>query len=186
MKKRATLYSLCATAMTICGLALGAAPASASIRNTPGYFHIVNAGSGRCIDASLPDDNHATDFAQQWRCLNTAMEEWTFVPVDNPADSRTGVFEIVNNATGECLENFLTNFGGVSGPVILQPCRSGYLPQRWYFGNRGQDSSGPYFQLVNEALNRCLDLENGDPSDGVPMQAWDCNANTYNQRWRQL
>jgi hypothetical protein len=36
MKKRATIYSLCATAMTIGSLALGAAPASASIRNTPG------------------------------------------------------------------------------------------------------------------------------------------------------
>src|SRR2546427_630641 len=81
MKKRATLYSLGATAIAICGLILGAAPASASIQNTPGYVHIVNAGSGKCIDASYPDDSHATDFAQQWRCLNTTFEEWQFVDV---------------------------------------------------------------------------------------------------------
>jgi hypothetical protein len=64
VKKRGTIYSLCAAAMTIGSLALGAAPASASINNTPGYVHIVNAGSGKCIDAT---DSGAV----QWRCLNT-------------------------------------------------------------------------------------------------------------------
>ena len=181
MNKRAILYSLCATAMAVCGLALGAAPASASVHNTPGYFHIANAGSGRCIDASLPDDQHPYDFAQQWRCLNTAMEEWTFHSIYDPQAGRTDLFQIVSNATGECL-----GYGAFALKVELTPCTSGDLSQQWYFGNRGQDSAGSYFQLANYFSLQCLDLENGDPSDGVPMQTWTCNANTYNQRWRQL
>src|SRR5262249_12468202 len=66
VKRRAISYSLWATAMAMSGLVLGAAPASASIHNTPGYVHIVNSRSGKCIDLSYPDDSHSTDFAQQW------------------------------------------------------------------------------------------------------------------------
>ena len=181
MKKRATLYSLCATVVAVCGLFLGAAPASASIHNTPGYFHIANAGSGKCIDASYSGDPQQHDSAQQWRCLNTAMEEWAFQPVNNSLSGRTDLFQIASNATGECL-----GYGGFYDGVKLTPCDNWREDTHWFFGNHGQDSSGPYFQLRNRTTGQCLDLENGDPSDGVPMQVWDCNPNTYNQRWRQL
>jgi len=53
--------------------------------------------------------------------------------------------------------------------------------EAWSFGS-GQSSSGT-FQLVNYVTGRCLDLQNGDTSDGVTMQAWDCNVYTSNQRW---
>jgi len=184
MKKRATLYSLYASAIAVCGLVLAAAPASASIHNTPGYSHIVNAGSGKCIDASVPDDQYPYDSAQQWRCLNTTMEEWTFQPVNDYLTGRTDLFRIVNNATGECL--FAES---PESRVRLRQCNQYDFLGNWFFGNRGQDSAGSYFQLVNQYPfpgGECLDLENGDPSDGVPMQTWTCNANTYNQRWRQL
>ena len=184
MKRRATLYSLCAAAMAICGVALGAAPASASIHNTPGYFHIANAGSGRCIDASYSGDPNQSDSAVQWRCLNTAMEEWTFTPVYDFRGGRTDLFLIVNNATGECLDGRLESIFDFSTKLV--PCITTDTDQAWYFGLRGQDSAGPYFQLVALFGGMCLDLENGNPSDGVPMQVWDCNPNTYNQRWRQL
>jgi hypothetical protein len=83
VKKRATIYSLCAAAMTMCGLVLGAAPASASIHNTPGYVHIVNAGSGKCLDLAEPTP-------VQWRCLNTPFEEWQFVDAVDLRDSPLG------------------------------------------------------------------------------------------------
>src|SRR5690348_8940135 len=105
VKKRATIYSLCAAVMTMCGLVLGAAPASASITNTPGYFHIANSGSGKCIDAVYPSDPNDFDMAQQWGCLNTPFEEWKFVPWYD-SNGRTDLFKIVNNATGECLTHF--------------------------------------------------------------------------------
>jgi len=80
VKKRAFLYSLFAAAMAMSGLALGAAPASATITNTPGYFHIENAGSGKCIDATYPNNDPSAGYAQQWRCLNTALKSGSLSP----------------------------------------------------------------------------------------------------------
>jgi hypothetical protein len=185
VKKRATIYSLCAAAMTMCGLALGAAPASASIHNTPGYFHIANVRSGKCIDVFDPGGN-ANLLAQQWRCLNTPFEEWKFVPYDDP-NGRTDLFKIVNNETGECLVIF-GNPTQNGAPVGLEPCDPGFYGafEVWSFGSSRQTPFGPQFQLVYQASGSCLDLENGDTSDGVVMQGWDCNASTNNQRWQQM
>jgi hypothetical protein len=186
MKNRATLYSLCALAMALCGLVIGAAPASASIHNTPGYFHLANAGDMKCIDGALSSDSRSFDLALQWRCLNTTYEEWKFVPADDPVGGRTDLFRIVSNATGECLTHFPSQ--PLNGSPVLQfrcLASDSLQQQGWSFGSRGQNSFGPYFQLVN-GNGQCLDLENGDPSDGVPMQVWDCNASTSNQRWQQL
>jgi hypothetical protein len=190
VKKRATLYSLCAAAMTMCGLVLGAGPAAASIHNTPGYIHLFNETSGKCIDAAFPDESHATDWAQQWRCLNTEMEEWKFVPfVDPYGNYPAGLFHIVNNATGECLTQVPTPAPSPDGfsshqngdPVLLQPCWEGgwYYEQVWAINHIGLD-----FQLVSQTYGlRCLDLANSDSSDGVPMRVWDCSPYTNNQRW---
>jgi len=179
MKKRAAVYSLFATAVTIGSLALGAAPASASIHNTPGYVHIVNSRSGKCIDLSYPDDSHSTDFAQQWRCLNTPFEEWQFVELwDNTA------YQIVNHQTGECLaiEEAYTD----GAPVLLEPCglAPDNVPQSQVWGRN--PNLNPFVLSARWLTDWCLDLENGDSSDGVPMQVWECNWDTSNQRWRQL
>ena len=168
MKKRATIYSLSAAAMTMCGLVLGAAPASASINNTPGYVHIVNARSGKCIDLAEPTP-------VQWRCLNTAFEEWQFQDVDGT------YFEIVNHYTRECLaaEDPLEN----GSPIVMETCAPLDQPvasQEWALVPHG---SG--FWIWRKGTKACIDLENGDPSDGVPMQVWRC-ADTNNQVWRQL
>ena len=72
---RATFFSLCAMAMAVAGISLGASPASASITDSPGYFHLMNKGSGGCIDVGPP--------VEQWRCLNTFNEEWQFTDAGN-------------------------------------------------------------------------------------------------------
>ena len=57
MKKRATLYSLGATAIAICGLTLGAAPASASIE--------VYARSNGTVESDFSlDPKHAPFFVR--------------------------------------------------------------------------------------------------------------------------
>jgi hypothetical protein len=174
MKKRKTIYSLCAAAMTMCGLVLGAAPASASIHNTPGYVHLMNAGSEKCIDATDAG-------AVQWRCLNTTLEEWQFQDVGSGV-----LYQIVNSNNGECLtaEDINVN-GAMVFEAACSPEDNIAKSQAWVLSNRGTNSFGPYFSLVNMAFKGCLDLENGDTSDGVPMQIWACNPNTNNQRWQQ-
>ncbi|HEV8219138.1 MAG TPA: RICIN domain-containing protein [Streptosporangiaceae bacterium] len=172
MNKRAILYSLCATAMAMSGLVLGAAPASASIHNTPGYVHIANEGSGKCIDATDAG-------AVQWRCLNTFNEEWQFIDVYPEG------LEIVSHSSGDCLtvaDPSVDEFQNGT-PVVLAPCA--YSPFPWPMITRGQTwFRNPDHPLVLVAgQGKCLDLENGDAHDGVPLQIWDCNYNTSNQRW---
>jgi hypothetical protein len=174
VKIRATLYSLCAAAMAMGSLVLAASPASASIHNTPGYVHLMNAGSGKCIDATESG-------AVQWRCLNTTLEEWQFQDLDSGV-----LYQIVNSNNGLCLTSEDTLSNGAA--VFQAPCSPDGTDktQHWLLNNRGTNSAGRYFSLVNMAHKRCLDLQNGSTADGVPMQLWFCDTTTNNQRWQQL
>jgi ricin-type beta-trefoil lectin protein len=165
LKKRTGFFSLCVTAMTVCSLIVGATPASATITNTFRYYHLENLRSHACIDVGPP--------VEQWRCLNTFNEEWT------DDDEGGGWSEIVSHASFLCLAQADSTANGTA--VVQEPC-SGEPSQLWYFSNR-QERDGVFsYQLVNFWSFQCLDLNNGDPSNGVPMQVWDC-AQTDNQRW---
>jgi hypothetical protein len=167
MRLRAIHISLCATAMTVGSLALGAAPASASIINSPGYNHIQNEGSGKCIDVGPP--------VEQLRCLNTFNEEWLL------SDQLNNNWEIVSHTNGQCLTQEDSHANGT--PVVAEPCAQ--LPsQTWHLIDLGTNNNKEIVQWLNLSSGQCLDLENGNTSDGVPMQVWACNSTTKNQRWQ--
>ena len=151
--------------MTLAGLVLGATPASATITNTFSYYHLMNLGTHACIDVGPP--------VEQWRCLNTFNEEWTD---DNEGG---GWSEIVSHASRLCLTQEYSNANGT--PVVQEPC-TGAPSQLWYFAERQNSDYGFDYHLVNMLFYQCLDLNNGDPSNGVPMQVWDCTG-INNQRW---
>jgi len=151
--------------MTVGSLAAGLTPASATINDTPGYVHIANVGSGKCIDVGPP--------VEQWRCLNTFNEEWQFVYAGN------GYYEIVSHASGLCLAQADSSDNGT--PVVQEPCAQ-VASQRWQVVRGIGVPYEYYYKVINESFNQCLDLENGITSDGVPMQVWDCAA-TNNQWW---
>jgi hypothetical protein len=165
---RAAFFTLCAMAMAVAGIALGARPAFASITDSPGYFHLMNKGSGSCIDVGPP--------VEQWRCLNTFNEEWQFT------DAGNGLVFIQSHASGLCLAQEDSSADGT--PVVQAPC-AGVSSQLWRVSNVGVDNSDglPYYQLINLSFAQCLDLENGNKSNGVPMQVWTCEE-TDNQRWK--
>jgi hypothetical protein len=71
-------------------------------------------------------------------------------------------------------------------PVVLAPCADSPFDfpvtvrgQTWF-----QNPDHPLVLIAGQG--QCLDLENGDSRDGVPMQLWECNYNTGNQRWHRL
>jgi len=37
-----------------------------------------------------------------------------------------------------------------------------------------------------KAIGKCLDIENGQVFNGLPMQMWDCNNNTENQAFYEF
>jgi hypothetical protein len=125
-------------------------------------------GQRKCIDGGPP--------VERWRCLNTSLEEWQFV---NDGHQN---FQIVSQASGLCLAQVASHANGA--PVMEQNCAQ-VRSQLWHAIN-GTTVGGSDFQLLNLSSGQCLDLENGDTSDGVPMQVWDCNIITDNQRWHEL
>jgi hypothetical protein len=169
MKSRAVVISLCTAVMTVGGLAAGAAPASASVVNSPGWQHIMNEGSGGCLDVMNTG-------VQQWRCLNTQNEEWRLV-------TSAGQVEIENHASGLCLGQADSVENGT--PVVQVACLDD-PKQEWARDELGTDNNRETVQFVNSWSGQCIDLENGETSNGVPMQVWDCNASTNNQRWQPL
>jgi hypothetical protein len=157
-------------ALAIGGLVLGAVPASATINDSPGYVHLMVLASRKCVDVGPP--------VEQWRCLNTFNEEFQLSLTSN------GGYLLINHASGLCLAQADSSANGT--PVVQEPCNQQDYAQKWDWFLLGyQRSIGYYYQLVNESFSQCLDLENGNQSDGVPMQVWDCNPNTANQAWQQ-
>src|SRR5262249_3971859 len=119
--------------------------AFASIVDSPGYNHIQNEGSGKCIDAG--------DYVQQWRCLNTSFEEWS-VPGGSSG-------HIENNAYRQCLTQADSLVNGTA--VVLEPC-TGDQKQLWNRNELGTDNHHEIVQFQNRWSEQCLDVENGDTS----------------------
>jgi Ricin-type beta-trefoil lectin domain-like len=114
------------------------------------------------------------------------FEEWKFVPwLDAYGNNHPGVFQIVNGYTGQCLATPGTEPQNGS-LLIMQPCGTYRSDQQAWAAALGGPIPG-YQPLVSQTYGlRCLDLSNGDTSDGVPMQVWDCTPNTSNQQWTRI
>ncbi|KIJ55019.1 carbohydrate-binding module family 13 protein [Sphaerobolus stellatus SS14] len=97
-------------------------------------------------------------------------------PVDsNPACPTTLPFaqdyKITLAGTGECI----TAAGNYDGaPLITNAC--GTRPfQSWHF-------NGPYLQAIG--TDKCIDLTNGNGSNGARLQVWTCSEGNPNQQFR--
>lgn len=130
-------------------------------------IQIDNTGSHKCVTV-------VGTGLYQLPCTNVTGQNWIFL------GSPGGVRQIENLDTGLCM--LITNFSN-GAPVVMSSCASGDQGLFWSF----TDLSVPYpqrrFILKSYTQNFCLDLENGETQDWVPMQVWGCNANTNNQKW---
>jgi hypothetical protein len=181
LKLRIILASLWAAVLAIGGLALGAAPASASIVNSSGYHHLQNVRSGGCLDITA-----------EWRCLNTFNEEWSTPLWRNFEGTGMTAIQLVEHGNGMCLAASSTL--RIPGAVVQVPCASEPT-----LDNRNQfwviDSPGGSFRLLDgqflgsDGSFQCLDLDNGNPANGTLIQTYDCFPNDYgnnNQQWNWL
>jgi hypothetical protein len=76
------------------------------------------------------------------------------------------------------LENGARIFTSQSGSGA--PCTTSGTgnDQRWIFYDRG----GRY-QIRNLGTNKCLDVKDGNTSDGAEIQQWECNDSAASMRW---
>jgi hypothetical protein len=73
------------------------------------------------------------------------------------------------------------------GPVVQIDCGLQAFGSYWLVIDAGRFSNMVVkYRLRSAFANYCLDLENGSAEIGMPMQVWQCNTNTDNQRWYNL
>jgi hypothetical protein len=167
---------------------------------------VVNAASGRCLDAVGGSSADGTRL-QLFDCHGGANQSWS-VPVE------TSVAEQFGGAEGTCVESA----DGVvdnGTPTQLARCDRNFRHQDWAFYTDGTlrasgkclDAAGAGTSngtrvnlfdchggpnqlwrpgggglLVNPVSNRCLDAVGGDTSTGTPLQLSDCSG-AAGQRW---
>ncbi len=153
--------------------ATGAFTSSAAYATNNGV-EIANYGTGKCLTVQ----NGSLAFGApviQSICDNLSGQQWIFL------GTHGGIQQVYNLRSGLCME--ATSFAN-SAPVVQDSCGSGEAGIFWAI----TDLTAPFPQrkiiLKNYTASTCLDLENGDISDGVPLQVWQCNSRTNNQLWR--
>ncbi|MFC1414112.1 RICIN domain-containing protein [Streptacidiphilus sp. N1-12] len=134
---------LATTAVTLGALAaLVAVPASARADDSLGTFKIQNSGwtggskTPMCLWGA--GGNGARTYVQ--KCSNDNHDRWTFYPIGS-AGQPGSWYELVNVATGECLDADANNLTG-GAQVQSWGCNQAYQ-QRWRFTPRTN-----YYQRV--------------------------------------
>src|SRR5262245_21086464 len=103
------------------------------------------------------------------------MTPWV---VATPAHADPTKFLIRNGGNGKCLEaDRYTNPFGDGDPVIQRTCDfdASQVWTRAYLGN------GIYY-FVNAQSTMCLDVRDGIPNNGTPIQQWECRG-SRSMKW---
>jgi len=125
---------------------------------------VVDAGSGKCVDARAAATGNGTA-VQQYTCNGTAAQSWQFTPTDS------GYYRIgVSSAPDQVWDET-----GVS-------TADGALTQLWLYGGGANqqwlpvaESSGA-FHFVNRNSGKCLDVPSASTADSVQLQQYTCNG----------
>ncbi|MGW0993210.1 RICIN domain-containing protein [Streptomyces sp. NPDC002523] len=151
---------------------LTGAPARAVASAVPGGFvTVMNAASGRCLDAKAAGTANGT-VVQQYACNGTSAQQWTFtdagngyVHIDNRNDTHQ-VVDVTNVSTADNAPMQLWSYGGGAN-------------QQWL----PVDDGGGSFHFVNRNSGKCLDDPGASLADSVQFVQYTCNG-TAAQRFQ--
>jgi hypothetical protein len=129
-----------------------------------GYFYIVNAQSGKVLDANYPVQQGA--IVEQYQLNGEADQKWSLDPTG------TGTIQSVNNGF------VLTDPGYLSPAQIRQYANYGWADQQWYFAKVSANT----YAIVNAYSHEVLDDPSGSTANYVPVQQYPWNGGA-NQQW---
>lgn len=125
----------------------------------PGTGTTTGTGAIRFAAATAKCVDRDGAKVQIWDCLGNPQQTWT---LGTDATLSTG---------GVCMAG-----GGGNNSLVLAVGCTGSTDQQW---TRTADG-----QHTNRATGRCLDLADGDQTNGRPLQVYDCTGGSNpNQRW---
>ncbi len=165
---------------------------------------VVNAGSGRCLDASAHGTATGTALVL-WDCYGGANQKWARgdtggilksaesgkcadVPAANQADGTVPALWGCNNGSNQAWTSTATNQlkvfdtkcletadgGTADGTPVQIHGCTGAATQQWRVQSGGA--------VVNVGSGKCLDVKGHGTADGTPFVIWPCTG-AANQRW---
>ncbi|GEC10235.1 hypothetical protein SSP24_78900 [Streptomyces spinoverrucosus] len=138
----------------------------------PGYAPCKYEVKGKASSKMLDVENRSQQDLARVEIRPASDEfsqEWIFRRNGN------GTFQIVNSASGKCLDIYEAESGDGT-PVIQYSCTGG-SNQRWRV-----KASGTAFQIVSAMNSKCLEVFGGTSRDGDDVAVWSCNGGDH-QKW---
>ncbi|MGJ5756505.1 ricin-type beta-trefoil lectin protein [Streptomyces puniciscabiei] len=154
---------------------LGAGPAHAATAQAAalptGFATVVNAASGKCLDAKAAATANGTA-VQQYACNGTTAQQWSFTDAGSGyvhIDSRNDTNQVVDVSDVSTADN---------APVHLWSYGGG-ANQQWQAVHDG----GGAFHFVNKNSGKCLDDPSASTAESVQFVQYTCNG-TAAQRFQ--
>ncbi|CAM5606010.1 hypothetical protein SCANM63S_08375 [Streptomyces canarius] len=162
-------------ALSLAATLLTAAPAPAATAGAAalptGFATVVNAASGRCLDAKAAATANGTA-VQQYACNGTTAQQWSFTDVGD------GYVRIGNrNDTNQVAD--VADVSTADGAAVHLWSYGGGANQQWL----PVDDGGGAFHFVNRNSGKCLDDPGASLADSVQFVQYTCNG-TAAQRFQ--
>ena len=139
--------------------------------STSTWYTVVNANSGKCLDAAAASTANGTA-VQQYACNGTGAQQWQ---LRTAADS--GYYVIVNSNGAQPAIDINGPSTAVGAQIHLWS-DGGWSSEEW---EPVQESNGNY-HFVSHYSGLCLDVPSASTADGVQLQQYTCNG-TGAQSW---
>ncbi|MFJ4322616.1 RICIN domain-containing protein [Streptomyces tricolor] len=155
-------------ALSLAAALLTASPAPAATAGAAalptGFATVVNAASGRCLDARAAATANGT-VVQQYACNGSTAQQWSFT------EAGDGYVRIANrNDTGQVADVADVSTAD-NAPVHLWSYGGG-ANQQWL----PVDDGGGAFHFVNRHSGKCLDDPGASLADSVQFVQYTCNG----------
>lgn len=165
MRNRRKLLDLILVGAMTAALGIGSAgAANATVVDDPGYIHVKNGLSGKCLLGDL-----GTGQVQQYRCENTATEEWSVVSVLVPAVGNGVMF--ANKWTSQCMA--VPGWPSNGTKIVEMPCNASDARQLW---DEVPTQTAGFYRIFSfqGSQTMCLDKPTEADNDGLQIQTWVC------------
>jgi endoglucanase len=135
-----------------------------------GGVEIANYGTGKCLTVLKGSTAPHAPVVQEI-CDGSKGQHWVF------NGSPDGIRQVYNLDTGLCLGTTGVDNGS---PVMQLPCGEALPGAFWAITNL---ATTPVRKITLRVytMSVCLDLPNGNITDGVQLQVWQCISNDINQ-----
>lgn len=150
-------------ASTVTGLTI-ASPQEAAAALPTGFATVVNAGSGKCLDARSAATANGTA-VQQYTCNSSTAQQWSLTTTSdgyvriNNGNNTSQVVDVSDVSTADNALVHLWAYGGGNN-------------QQWLPVDEGAGN----YHFVNRNSGKCLDVPSASTADSVQLVQYTCNG----------